>query len=630
MTQDSLTQQLLEFSGAKKHETVPTAAKLVWTNNVPIRLPGWETDSDEALMRSLSPERIVIHKDEFLLPTKYHPLSVPDSQSPDEFRVVSLPSYGRGSIIELSQPVEVDGVQFPVVTAKGQGSAQKEVEEKGEVFGTPVDLNPDKYTAGFTGEYSFIADTEHTEAWKKAGLRVREPMRFYRYNRIFMTNGSEDIAKVADKFPRANDSGVAIWATRNPFTFQDAIKILTPRNKENVDVNYLKDQFYKLLQIQSVFLKYDSDTKANEIAAVLEKGNGAGEEEWFNWLSSMYGQQMMRKTAHGLIHGEQHRQNTSLGVEAKDLDDVAGLPDEMQPSSPEDPNFVEKNYGTWENLVDQSPDMAKEAIRENILVLAQIVDLKIVSNTLQGISWKKGVDGLVANFLTAMKEESPEIYNDVANRMQTVLMRSRSFIEGGGDSLYGFSRLCFMDNYSADEPLLPNSPTVATAATDIIFNNVRQTVDPHLLSSKERRSFDIDYYYYVYGIQTDEIVGLATAYNDLISKPNFIKSVMSLYQEVTKSTPVSRHLTDYNQVYYDFVDLVAKFNPTLPDIYDGIPDCFMHLLGIKLGITDFFADVMSTSPEKPVDFKPFEDRLQSQTQIDVEKLERMVDEYYAS
>lgn len=576
MAEKSEEIQISSLPGAKKHETVPTATKLLWTSNVKIKIKGWEGEEDQALSQAIMPERSALK-----LP--------PDAEDVAKFITDSLPSYGRGDIVEPDEPVVINGTKYSTITRKGIGSAQQEVVEEGEVYGTPRNLDENKYSAGFTGKQSFEDDRTATEVWSNVGMRVRQPIRLFKIDRLFMTSGSEPIEDIAKKHFHAAGAVEAIWATRNPITFEDAVQFFT-KYSNPPDFDKLKKVADDLLRIQAKYLRNDEDTRANAIAEVVEKGSGAGEDEWFEWLSSKYGEQTMRKTSHGLVHGEEHRQNKSLGVESKDLGDVSGMSRDL--------HHHKKNYGSWSNVKVENNEMAKEIIKENLLVLSEILDLKVIFNVSNGRRWDDHVDETIQSFLQGMKNEDPAIYQDVFYQMYKMVIRNSSYFQPSDNehSLYGISNLCFDSNLGLTSAKLPNTPVLSEFLLNRVFRKIESEIDPSLLDLKVRDHFPFDHFQFQYkNLWSDEeTLKLVNQYNSVINSDEFQLKYASLLEEIQKMS----FSDGFEQVASNIVDKVEKniLNNDTKNALETNYEIFLRIFFSESGLADYLANIFGRQP----------------------------------
>lgn len=597
--------QLLNLPGAKTHETVPAVAKLIWTNHIPMKIKGWEGDEDQALIQTLMPAK--------------ESLKVPQFQDASSFETFSLRSYGRGDILALEESVVIGGVSYNYATRKGIGSAQQPVVEKGEVYGTPAKLNKKNYSAGFTNQYTFDEDRHQTEVWNKAKLRVRQPMRCFDLKRVFMTTGSEAVSELAKKFEHAEGAVETVWVTRNPITFEDAQQFFMEYS-DPPNFPKLKEVADNLLRVQAEFLKNDEDVRARKVAEIVKKGSGEGENEWFSLVATMYGEQMMRKTSNGLIAGEKHRQNDSLGIESKDLGDVSGMNETFRES--------EKNYGSWENA-KKTKDAAREITKENILQLAEIADLKVAFNVANERGWNDGVDEIVNDFLSGMQNENPEIFQDVIyNMLRMVTHNSSNFqYDRQTNKLYGISNLCFGDYMGNEKPKLPNTPVSAEFLLSDIFTNIESKIDPSALPDKLREHFPFDHYSFQYKDlwSEEDILTYSKLYNETLNRPDF----PDLFNEFISLT-LTETEADNVEIMEELLDKVKeKFQSVLDSKFEFEEDKYQFLrvfLG-ESGILNFWANVIGRPANQREAFVK-NNKPELPTLIDTKPMQEYIDKYY--
>jgi hypothetical protein len=297
----------------------------------------------------------------------------------------------------------------------------------GEVYGVPTKLNPDIYTAGvMTG--GFLEDQQLTDIWANQGMRVRIPLKGYELEAVFMTTGIESTSTIGLK--GIDRAVIAVFGRRNPYTFESAISLLTPSSEEDFDRERMLKRARKILKAQAYYLAFENNDEVKPLVEKLESGEG--EKEWFYWLSNTYGQQMMSKTEQGLLHGEFHRQNSTLAVEFGDLADTDGLPKDMV--------NVPKVYDDFESISDER--VKKIMIEEIKLGLTYVLDLKIIFNLYHGRKWDTDITSLTENFINSMQQQSPKIFKEVFSLLEQSI---RSETTWARRNFYGLSELTFVD-----------------------------------------------------------------------------------------------------------------------------------------------------------------------------------------
>ncbi|MBI4066418.1 hypothetical protein HY411_01735, partial [Candidatus Gottesmanbacteria bacterium] len=365
-----------------------------------------------------------------------------------------LPSYGRGVIYPLEVPLmnRDTNTSFPVITVRGVGSATRGLKERGETFGTPKYMSQQYPSAGFDAAEPYPYELERTTAWREAGLRVRLPYKSYTVEKFQMQMGLQTVAEIqADGIQAPNDPLIDAWATRNPYSFEDVIEILSDA-PESANAYHLRSRqdirtrLYNILWAQSAFLRYEDDAQGRSLALRLAQGNGEGADDWLLWLARMYGQQTVRKSARGFVHGEPHRQNLGLGVEYKDFAD--------------DPSGNITKYGEVVGPYETLPFIKRRVLAEEaVWTIAPILELNILLNYAQGQPWNKGIPEILTSFYTGMTDEDSRIAQDLMYQMYILLKTDYSIPLLGGS--YGMSDLVL------SRDIIPGNRRVETLYNEI-------------------------------------------------------------------------------------------------------------------------------------------------------------------
>lgn len=391
--------------GVQIHETSPAVTIPVEDHGAdfsPMRIVGWAGSIQDAFSRTLSP---FFDRGWF-------------KHTQGTLHTWSLPSMGRAYGVTLEESVvSADGTLFPVALAKGIGAARERIKEWFDVVGTPKDLSEERYpVVGLAGKKSMIEDGERARVWHKAGMRTRLLYSVSQIKNMMRSFGEEQMDDA---------DAIGVFVVRNPYTFEDVWRVLVPEWYKTtllpvfVRLSTFRARLFELVYNQAAFLQYEIDPEGKALVTTLVKGDGVGINAWIHWLAKMYGTQSMRKALRGLIGGEDHRQNHGLGVEYRDLSDVAGLP-----------TGHEQEYFDIKDPFDAR--MRAVQAREVMHTLLPILDLHIAANIARSRMWNDGLDDVIGQFIDGLRRENPEYAEQYISEMRVYF----TLMSGLGEGLY--------------------------------------------------------------------------------------------------------------------------------------------------------------------------------------------------
>lgn len=550
----SASLEMARLPGLEREKTAPAETQLLWTNGVDIYVPGWGENGDQALSRSLMPDD----------------LGDIDDPSGDEFGrefVLRPPTYGRADAIVAENPTIVDGVKFPMITRKGVGT-RLELEEKGVVYGIMKDQSkfPRKmYKGGVETISQFLGDAEMTHKWKEARLRVREPARLFSLDKVITRTGFVDLLNY--DWLDVGQPCIEVWMSRGAFTYQDIVEMLTPNKRvEANDVESLKKLSAtadRILKLERFFLQYEDDPRAADVVGNIERELLLGESSWFEYQAEMYGEQSMRKTMHGIVHGEMHRQNIIPEVEFKDLADFGGIPK----------NGVEKLNGSWDEVKKNS--FTKDAlILENLMVLAAIINQKLIFNAVHNREWDNQLGEIVAKFADGMRNEDGDRFAEVFQFMQEVSLEYKAFEPG--PRLEGISNLCFRGKYDEGEPLFGNTPQEPIFLVSRMYDYHEEYLHPDAMRlRREDFAFICKRFRDKYKIvlsDPQESMPLFNLFNKIVDDKEMFTNISRAIEQVDEkgeSLPLHTVLTNVREIVTANLNKLGNSDPRIVELIIG-------------------------------------------------------------